>query len=105
VLRKISDEDGGEIYVGESNTNSEVFLKIFKRGKTFFFEKDKIGIVNNTCLVCESVIDFKQGDIEYVCGVFPLGENSQTLEDYIKNNPYNEKEVIINSFNIKSIIN
>jgi hypothetical protein len=76
-----------------------VLLKIFEKGRTFFFGKDEIKKVNNTYLVfCENVINFKQGKIDYVCGVFPLGENSQTLEEYVKNNGCNEEDVIINFF-------
>jgi hypothetical protein len=97
VLRKISEEKGGESYEGVNNSNSVVvLLKIFEKGRTFFFETDKIKNTENTYLVfCENAINFKHGDIDYVCGVFPLGENPQTLEEYIKNNPYNENEVII----------
>jgi hypothetical protein len=39
------------------------------------------------------VINFKKGDIDYVCGVFPLREGLQTLEEYMKNNVSNDKEV------------
>jgi hypothetical protein len=95
VIRKISDEKGGETYEGVNNSNSVVvLLKIFEKRRIFFL--DKIENVNNTCLVlCENTINLKQGDIDYVCGVFPLGKNPETLEEYIKNNPFNEKEVII----------
>jgi hypothetical protein len=82
---------------GVNNSNLVVaLLKIFKKGRMFFFETDKIKNTDNTYLVfCENVINFKHGKIDYVCGVFPLGENPRTLEEYIKNNPYNENQVII----------
>jgi hypothetical protein len=56
---------------GVNNSNSViVLLKIFERGKTFFFETDKIINTGNTYLVfCENVINFRHGDIDYVCGI------------------------------------
>jgi hypothetical protein len=82
ITRKINDEKDGESYEGEDNSNfhSLVLLKIFKKARIFFLEKVK-NIDNTHLVLCENVINFKEEDIDYVCGVFPLLENCQTLEE------------------------